>query len=337
MARPPRIEFPGALYHVTSRGNARRNVFLRDADRLRFLEQLERCLEHYDVRLFAYVLMDNHYHLFAQTRRANLSRFCQRLNTSYALYARYRQKRPGHIFQGRYKAKLVQDESYLPALTRYIHLNPVKTRRWRSAPAAERERFLRTYRWSSLPGYLRASAEQAFVCYDALLDFGADRGAARRAYRRFIAEKLVEDDPEALDALGASPHAVGGRAFVDKIEKELAALRTGGRRDADLALPKSRGGDLKAAERLVCEALGVPSADLRRHGNSAASRGAREIVVEVTARATDLTLRRIGERYGLSPSGVTMARKRLRTPAWKKRLEQAWKLICQATGKVKGN
>ena len=145
------------------------------------------------------------------------------------------------------------------------------------------------------------------------------------------------DDPEALDALGASPHAVGGRAFVDKIEKELAALRTGGRRDADLALPKSRAVDLKAAERLVCEALGVPSADLRRHGNSAASRGAREIVVEVTARATDLTLRRIGEHYGLSPGGVTMARKRLRTPAWKKRLEQAEKLIRQATGKVKGN
>jgi hypothetical protein len=92
---------------------------------------------------------------------------------------------------------------------------------------------------------------------------------------------------------------------------------------------------LEHSERLVCEALGVSLADLRRHGNSGASRGAREIAVEVAARATDLPLRTIGERYGLSASGVTMARKRLRTPAWKKPLDQAERLISQASGKRK--
>lgn len=202
MDRPPRIEFPGALYHVASRGNARQDIFLSDADHLRFLEQIERCLEQYDVRLFAYVPMSNRYHLFVQTRRANLSRFCQRLNTSYALYARTRHEKPGHILQGRYRSQLVEDESYLATLTRYIHRNPVKTRAAHSQPPADRKRFLLDYPWSSLPGYLRRSAAQEFVCYDALLGFGPSEEVARRAYRRFIAEKLAEDDPEALASLG---------------------------------------------------------------------------------------------------------------------------------------
>jgi REP element-mobilizing transposase RayT len=126
MPRPPRIDFPDAVYHVTSRGNGRADIFHSDEDRQRFLAQLGHHLHHCAVDLYAFVLMDNHFHALVRTPRANLSRFMQRLLSSYALYARYKHHRPGHLFQGRFKAKLVEDEVYLLAVTRYIHLNPAK-------------------------------------------------------------------------------------------------------------------------------------------------------------------------------------------------------------------
>jgi putative transposase len=121
MPRPPRIDFPDAVYHVTSRGNGRAAIFWNDADRLRFLAQLADNLRTAGVVLYAYVLMDNHFHRLVRTPRANLSQFMQWLLTSYALYARYKHRRPGHQLQGRFKAKLIQDNLYLRAATRYIH------------------------------------------------------------------------------------------------------------------------------------------------------------------------------------------------------------------------
>ena len=138
MPRPPRIDFPDAVYHVTSRGNGRADIFHSDDDRERFLVQLAHHLHHCGVVLYAFVLMDNHIHALLRTPRANLSHFMQRLLSSYALYSRYRHRRPGHLFQGRFKAKLVEDEIYLLAVTRYIHLNPVKIAACRRIPREER-------------------------------------------------------------------------------------------------------------------------------------------------------------------------------------------------------
>ena len=127
MPRPPRIEYPNALYHVTSRGNARQTLFHTDQDRQRFLTQLQDNLDSYGVVLYAWVLMTNHFHLVIRTPRANLSRFMQRLNSSYSLYYRYKHRKPGHVLGGRYKAPVIEDEEYLLAVTRYVHLHPIKT------------------------------------------------------------------------------------------------------------------------------------------------------------------------------------------------------------------
>ena len=127
MPRPARIEYTNGLYHVTSRGNGRQRIFFDDDNRERFLQQLKDNLETYDVILYAYVLMSNHYHILVRTKHPNLSRFMQRLNTSYALYFRYKRHTTGHVFQGRYKAKIVEGDTYMIALSRYIHLNPTKT------------------------------------------------------------------------------------------------------------------------------------------------------------------------------------------------------------------
>ena len=186
MARPPRVEFEGAVYHVTSRGNGRQAVFLDDADRERFVRQLQHCLTTHEVVLHAWVLMDNHFHLLARTPRANLSRFMQRLNTSYALYARYKHRKPGHQFEARYKAKLVQEEDYLLAATRYIHLNPIKTAACRRWTKQQRVEALEAWRWSSYPGYVVKRDADAFVCYDVLESFGAEFRAEFRGHEPIL-------------------------------------------------------------------------------------------------------------------------------------------------------
>lgn len=125
MARPLRIAYEGAFYHVTARGNDRKKVFLSQSDYDRFLTTLKDSLHKYEVILHAYVLMGNHYHLLIETPRGNISAFMQSLNTAYTTYFNRKRRRIGHLFQGRYKALLIEADSYLLQLSRYIHLNPV--------------------------------------------------------------------------------------------------------------------------------------------------------------------------------------------------------------------
>ena len=126
MARPLRIIFPGAWYHVTSRGQERRPIFLDDRDREHFLELLEVMVSRFRVRVHAYVLMDNHYHLLLETPEANLSRAIQWLNVSYAAWFNCRHRRSGHLTQGRFKAILVEQTAWALELSVYVHLNPVR-------------------------------------------------------------------------------------------------------------------------------------------------------------------------------------------------------------------
>jgi len=126
MARPLRIEFPGALYHITSRGNARQDIFLHEKDYRTFLEVLCEVVEDFKWILHAYCLMPNHYHLLVETPEANLSRGMRQLNGVYTQKFNFRYHRVGHLFQGRYKAILVNKDQYLLELSRYIVLNPVR-------------------------------------------------------------------------------------------------------------------------------------------------------------------------------------------------------------------
>ena len=122
MARPLRMESTGSWYHVTYRGNERKPVFKDDSDRRHFLEILGTTSNLYDTEMHVFVLMDNHLHLALSSRDANLSRFMQRLNTAYTVYFNRRHQRSGHLFQGRYKAILIEADTYLMELSRYILL-----------------------------------------------------------------------------------------------------------------------------------------------------------------------------------------------------------------------
>ena len=140
MARPLRIEFPGALYHVTSRGNARQRVFRDDEDREMFLATLAWVVERFGWRCHAYCLMDNHIHLLIETPQPNLSRGMRQLNGVYTQPFNRRHRKVGHLFQGRFKAVLVEKERYLLELARYIVLNPVRAKMVKTPECATRAR-----------------------------------------------------------------------------------------------------------------------------------------------------------------------------------------------------
>ncbi len=133
MARPLRIEFAGGLYHITSRGNARQHIYFDNRDRTTFLELIDKTRTRFDWYIHAYCLMSNHYHLLIETGTPTLAKGMKLLNGSYTQYFNRKHRRVGHLFQGRYKAILVDKESYLLELARYIVLNPVRARMVRSA------------------------------------------------------------------------------------------------------------------------------------------------------------------------------------------------------------
>ncbi len=311
MARPPRINFPDAIYHVTSRGNGRARIFFDDDDRRRFLRQLGDNVETHAIRLYAMVLMDNHFHLLARTPRANLSQFMQRLNTSYALYARYKHRKPGHQFEARFKAKLVQEEGYLLAITRYIHLNPIKTTACRRLSKAQRLKRLETYPWSTYPGYVTKRGVLDFVCYDVLREYGSTLAAARRRYRAYTRACVMEDDRPIFDAMRASRYAIGDKTFIDRTEKRLDPRRTGRAQDKDLALPAAVTVPIDTVDAYVARHYRIDAAALTEHGHHAGP--AKAVAVELACRLTGLSGRDVGIHYGgISASAVSNIRHRLR-------------------------
>jgi REP element-mobilizing transposase RayT len=180
MARPLRIEFDGALYHVTARGNARQNIFDDDTDRLRFLDLLGEACARFDWRCHVYCLMGNHYHLGVETAAPNLGRGMRQLNGVYTQAFNRRHGRVGHLFQGRYKAILVERETYLLELCRYVVLNPVRAG-LASAPGR--------WPWSSYRATVGDALAPAWLKTDWLLaQFGRSKAWARRAYEAFVAE-----------------------------------------------------------------------------------------------------------------------------------------------------
>ena len=193
MARPLRIEYNGAWYHFTCRGNERNVIFKDDNDRIKFIIILGKSLEIFKVQLHGYVLMDNHFHLILNTPLGNLSRFAQRFNTAYTVYYNRRHKRSGHLYQGRYKAILVEKDNYLLELSRYIHLNPVKIKRIKKDPIEKQIDFLRKYNWSSHLGYGLLKYRQGFVNYNSVLEyFGGDNKKGRKGYRGFVEEGVIK-------------------------------------------------------------------------------------------------------------------------------------------------
>jgi putative transposase len=211
MARPLHLEFEGALYHVMARGNAREPIFLDDADRASFVANLGRVADRFDWRVWAWCLMGNHYHLLVETLRATLSRGMREVNGIYTQGFNRRHQRVGHVLQGRYKAILVDKDSYLLEVSRYVVLNPVRA--GLAETAGE-------WAWSSYRAVMGRDPAPAWLAVDGTLRLlHAERGPARRAFARFVA-----DGAGAEDALPPVEHQplLGSEAFVERMVARAA-------------------------------------------------------------------------------------------------------------------
>jgi REP element-mobilizing transposase RayT len=230
MARHLRVEFPGAIYHVTCRmiGDGRleqSRLLSEDAERERFLERLAERVEEYNIRLFLFVLMTNHFHLVFETPDGNCSRFMQSLLTAYTVYYNLRHGRHGHLLDGRFKGRLVDGDEYLLALTRYVHLNPVMVGVMKERAMAERVRYLREYPWSSYQSYIDKRKAYEFVTYGPVLaEMGGKRRTRAQRYGEYVEAGLAKTDEEMEGVLRASARSIGGEAFrawVDKLHCKL--------------------------------------------------------------------------------------------------------------------
>ncbi len=220
MARPIRIEYAGAVYHVTARGNERKAVFRDDDDRGCFTETLAECVERFGLVVHAYCLMPNHYHLIVETPRANLSVSLGWLQTAYSIRFNRRHGRAGHLFQGRFKALLVEADGYARELVRYVHLNPVRPRDKKAPIPAERRGDLNRYAWSSHRAYAEVADAPQWLSLDWLSYWGRKLSDAHRGYRRSIAEAFgrVVSSPLAEVRGGL---ALGGESFWARITRML--------------------------------------------------------------------------------------------------------------------
>jgi REP element-mobilizing transposase RayT len=187
MARPLRIEFPGAVYHVTSRGNARQPIFTNDEDRDGFLDILSTVVERFHWLCHAYCLMENHYHLLIETPNGNLSKGMRELNGVYTQRFNQRYRRVGHLFQGRYNAIIVEKDNHLLSLCRYVVLNPVRVGLIKKPEQ---------WRWSNYRATLGLAKRPSFLAIDWVLSqFAGRKRVATEKYRRFVMQGIDKESP----------------------------------------------------------------------------------------------------------------------------------------------
>jgi REP element-mobilizing transposase RayT len=270
MARPLRIEFPGALYHVTTRGNARADIFLEDRDRHDFLDVLGSVTRHHHWLCRAYCLMTNHYHLLVETPEPNLSRGMRQLNGRYTQRFDRRHRRAGHLFQGRFNGILVERESHLLELARYVVLNPVRAGLVQSAE---------DYPWSSLQATLGLAPAPDWLAAGEML---ATFGSIRR-YGEFVREGAAGRSP--LSAVRGV--VLGSDAFLASLRPRLG--ETAGQRE----IPRRE----RLAHRPSLEAL-LPSRLL-------AERDVRDDRIREASRVQGYSLAEIGRQVGLHYSTVS--------------------------------
>jgi putative transposase len=305
MARQLRVEFHGALYHVLSRGNERNLIFRNDSDRDLFIKTLEESAELAGVEVIAYVLMDNHYHLIIGTPNSNLSHFMRHFGLTYTVRFNKRHARSGHLFQGRFKAVLIEEDPYLMVLSRYIHLNPVRTERWADTRAEEKWRYLKSYPWSTLPGYIDERKKLNWIRYEKVENyFGRDKVISRAAYKRYVMEGLKSSLSNPFDEV-KSQTILGSEEFVERIRnylhrgakvRELPALRS---------LRK-----VQTIEDVLTGVAGYFHIE-REKLVSKGGKELRQIAMEMAYRHTGCNQEEIGRAFGVDYSTVSQNRRRL--------------------------
>jgi len=306
MARPLRIEYPGAFYHITSRGNERRDIFKNEQDFERFLTYLETATQRYGAVMHIYCLISNHYHLLLETPMGNLSQIMRHINGAYTAYFNTNRQRAGHLFQGRYKAILVDADEYAGELSRYIHLNPV-----RAGIARKPEE----YQWSSYQYYIGKKKIPKWLTVDFILGyFGGKTTAAKEKYREFVNALIDKEyDNPLKDAVAST--ILGGISFVNEIKDKY--LRG---KKADRNLPALAELKRIPIEEIINEVEVVLSGDKGLWKKAA---------IYLCHRYSGRTLREIGSYFDIGESAVSQTSRRFIAAMSKdKKLSKKMKDIC---------
>jgi REP element-mobilizing transposase RayT len=296
MARPLRIKYEGAFYHITARGNERKKIFFAKSDYAKFKEYVKGAQDRYGYLLHCYVLMSNHYHLILETPNADLSKIMHSINGSYTGYINRRRRRSGHLFQGRYKSILVDVDSYLLELSRYVHLNPVRAKMVKRAE---------DYTYSSYRSFISKKKED-IIHRDLILGMISKSGRnSEKIYREFVEKSMEEDLEDPLkDSYAGS--ILGGKGFIKEalnrlrdgcvIEKEETSHRT----ELQVAF---------ATEQIIdtiASYFGLsPEQVLKERGDY------RNIAIHLMKKLTSITNKQIGDLFGgLSFTAVSKANQR---------------------------
>ena len=294
MARPLRIEYEGAFYHITARGNERKRIFFGKGDYDKFKEYLLEAQDKYGYRLHCYVLMGNHYHLVIETPNGNMNKVLHYINGSYANYINRKRNRSGHLLQGRYKGILVDRDAYLLELSRYLHLNPVR------AKIVERPE---DYRQSSYRSYVKTQKE-AIVTTDLILGMVSEDGkTGRRAYREYVEKGVDEGGRNPLEDVYGGV-ILGSRGF---IKQALGTLKEAALDQEEIARRRElRKFEIEEVIEAVCSYFKVPTDRLAEGGKDL-----RDMAIYLLKRHTFVLNRQIGELFeGLTYSGVSKANQR---------------------------
>lgn len=311
MSRPLRIQYPDAYYHVTCRGNEGKVIFRNTEDRKGFFRLLARSVDVFDVRLLAFALMPNHFHLLVCTPRSNLSELMRHFNISYTGFFNRKYHRSGHLYQGRYKAFLIDENNYLLEVSRYIHLNPLRMKS--KKPAQERWQDLTMNDSTSFPGYLQQKHRKSFVHYRTILDYFGEEGLkSTQDYKKFVAEGMKEDIPSPLEK-GKGSGIIGKDDFVEKI-KEIFRREYG----KDQKVSRREQPAFREWDRIVnphdlidhyAQLIKMDTEELTRKGKQSMERA---MLMELLYRLCKLTQPEIGKLVGgIDYSAVSQARKRL--------------------------
>lgn len=321
MVRPLRIERANAWYHITARGNERRAIFMDDQDRQRFLALLAAWVERFRLRLYAYVLMENHYHLLVETVEVNLSDSMQWLNVSYSIWFNRRHHRVGHLFQGRFQGILIDERQWGLQLTRYLHLNPIRRKAYQLDKASrqrnragvgevrgpehyrERMNALREYSWSSYRAYIGlAQAPDWLSCDEMIHRLPGNLGTKQKGYRQYMEEALLEGVSAPWSHLQGQM-ILGDQQFVEGLREGLR----GNQREQPALRQLMRRSSWEEIVRVV---EGIKQ---ERWGDFRDRRGdwGRDVALYLGRKCGGLKLKQLGAIAGVDYASVVMALRRL--------------------------
>ena len=307
MARPLRLEFPGAVYHIMARGNARQDIFLDDADRHRFLSLFAREVGQQGWRCYAYCLMGNHYHLLIETPEGNLVTGMRRLNGVYTQSFNRRHGKVGHLFQGRYHSVLVDRDNYLLELCRYVVLNPVRARIVKKAA---------DWPWSSYRATAGKIQPPNWLAVDWVLgQFGRSRVGARQVYKRFVTEGLDVASPWS-DVRGQI--WLGGEAFLARMERLAAGSPLEEVPDIQAHPARPTREDVLQA---VSEVYDMDTKAITSRTHQDAYKGA----VYLLRRVANVPLKEVADLFNVSPPRISQIQKQAKAGRFDKKLTRLLK------------